>query len=75
VAIRHAQNQVDVLMHECNKVIEKNHRVLVTTLTKKMAEDLIEYIHENGVKVRYLHSDIDTHERIEIMRDLRMGVL
>ncbi len=74
VEIRSAKNQVDDLMHECKKVVEKNHRVLVTTLTKKMAEDLTEYLHENGVKVRYLHSDIDTLERIEIMRDLRMGV-
>ena len=61
-------------MHECKKVVEKNFRVLVTTLTKRMAEDLTEYLHENGIKVRYLHSDIDTLERIEIMRDLRMGV-
>ena len=74
VEIRPAKTQVDDLMHECKKVIENNHRVLVTTLTKKMAEDLTEYLHENGVKVRYLHSDIDTLERIEIMRDLRMGV-
>ena len=74
VEIRPAKNQVDDLMHECKKVIENNHRVLVTTFTKKMAEDLTEYLHENGVKVRYLHSDIDTLERIEIMRDLRMGV-
>ena len=74
VEIRPAKNQVDDLMHECKKVIEKNHRVLVTTLTKKMAEDLTEYLHENGAKVRYLHSDIDSLERIEIMRDLRMGV-
>ncbi len=74
VEIRSAKTQVDDLMHECKKVIENNHRVLVTTLTKKMAEDLTEYLHENGIKVRYLHSDIDTLERIEIMRDLRMGV-
>ncbi len=74
VEIRPAKNQVDDLMHECKKVVENNHRVLVTTLTKKMAEDLTEYLHENGIKVRYLHSDIDTLERIEIMRDLRMGV-
>ncbi len=74
VEIRPAKNQVDDLMHECKKVVEKNYRVLVTTLTKKMAEDLTEYLHENGIKVRYLHSDIDTLERIEIMRDLRMGV-
>ena len=74
VEIRPAKNQVDDLMHECIKVINNNHRILVTTLTKKMAEDLTEYLHENGIKVRYLHSDIDTLERIEIMRDLRMGV-
>ena len=74
VEIRPAKNQVDDLMHECKRVIENNHRVLVTTLTKKMAEDITEYLHENGIKVRYLHSDIDTLERIEIMRDLRMGV-
>ncbi len=74
VEIKPAKNQVDDLMHECKKTIEKNYRVLVTTLTKKMAEDLTEYLHENGIKVRYLHSDIDTLERIEIMRDLRLGV-
>ena len=74
VEIRPAKNQVDDLMDECKKVIEKNYRVLVTTLTKRMAEDLTEYLHENGIKVRYLHSDIETLERIEIMRDLRMGV-
>ena len=60
-------------MHECRGVIEKNYRVLVTTLTKKMAEDLTEYFHENGIKVRYMHSDIDTLERIEIMRDFKVG--
>jgi excinuclease ABC subunit B len=74
VEIRPAKNQVDDLMHECVKVINNNFRVLVTTLTKKMAEDLTEYLHENGIKVRYMHSDIDTLERIEIMRDLRLGV-
>ncbi|MDC0163409.1 excinuclease ABC subunit UvrB [Candidatus Pelagibacter sp.] len=74
VEIKPAKNQVDDLMHECRKTIENNHRVLVTTLTKKMAEDLTEYLHENGIKVRYLHSDIDTLERVEIMRDLRLGV-
>jgi len=74
VEVRPAKNQVDDLMHECKKTIEKNNRVLVTTLTKRMAEDLTEYLHENGIKVRYMHSDIDTLERIEIMRDLRMGV-
>ena len=74
VEVRPAKNQVDDLMYECKKTVEKNYRVLVTTLTKKMAEDLTEYLHENGIKVRYMHSDIDTLERIEIMRDLRLGV-
>ena len=61
-------------MNECQETIKKGNRVLVTTLTKKMAEDLTEYLHENGIKVRYLHSDVDTIERIEIIRDLRSGV-
>ncbi len=74
VQIRPAKNQVDDLLGECKEVAKKNFRSLVTTLTKKMAEDLTEYLHENGVRVRYMHSDIDTLERIEIMRDLRMGV-
>jgi excinuclease ABC subunit B len=74
VEVRPAKNQVDDLMYECKKTVEKNYRILVTTLTKKMAEDLTEYLHENGIKVRYMHSDIDTLERIEIMRDLRLGV-
>ncbi len=74
VEIRPAKTQVDDLFHESKKVIEKGYRILVTTLTKKMAEDLTEYLHENGLKVRYMHSDIDTLERIEIIRDLRMGV-
>jgi len=74
VQIRSAKNQVDDLLAECKEVAKKKFRSLVTTLTKKMAEDLTEYLHENGVKVRYMHSDIDTLERIEIMRDLRMGV-
>ena len=74
VQIKPAKNQVDHLLAECKEVAKKNFRSLVTTLTKKMAEDLTEYLHENGVKVRYMHSDIDTLERIEIMRDLRMGV-
>lgn len=72
--IRPVENQIDDLMHECKQVIAKGSRVLVTTLTKKMAEDLTEYLNENGIKVRYLHSDIDTLERIEIIRDLRLGV-
>ena len=74
VEVRPAKNQVDDLMYECKKIAEKNFRILVTTLTKKMSEDLTEYFHENGIKVRYMHSDIDTLERIEIMRDLRLGV-
>ena len=61
-------------MHEAKEIVKKGYRVLATTLTKKMAEDLTEYLHENGLKVRYMHSDIDTLERIEIIRDLRMGV-
>ena len=72
--VRPVDDQIDDLMHECHKTAEKGERVLVTTLTKKMAEDLTEYLSENGIKVRYLHSDIDTLERIEIIRDLRLGV-
>jgi excinuclease ABC subunit B len=71
--IRPVENQVDDLMHEARAAAQKGERVLVTTLTKRMAEDLTEYLHENGVRVRYLHSDIDTIERIEIIRDLRLG--
>lgn len=72
--VRPVSTQVDDLMAECKKVVAEGGRVLVTTLTKKMAEDLTGYLAENGIKVRYLHSDIDTLERIEIIRDLRMGV-
>lgn len=72
--IRPVENQIDDLMNECRKVAAAGNRVLVTTLTKKMAEDLTEYLNDNGIKVRYLHSDIDTLERIEIIRDLRLGV-
>lgn len=72
--IRPVESQVDDLLAEAGIAIEKGHRLLVTTLTKRMAEDLTEYLHENGLKVRYLHSDIDTLERIEIIRDLRLGV-
>ncbi len=72
--VRPVENQIDDLMEECRKTAAKGERVLVTTLTKKMAEDLTEYLHDNGVKVRYLHSDIETLERIEIIRDLRLGV-
>ena len=71
--IRPVENQVDDLMNECVKTAAKGERVLVTTLTKKMAEDLTEYLNDNGIKVRYMHSDIDTLERIEIIRDLRLG--
>ena len=74
IEIRPTKHQIDNLIDECKKTIEKGHRVLITTLTKKMAEDLTEYINEEGLKVRYLHSDIDTLERIEIIRDLRLGV-
>ncbi|MDC0074162.1 excinuclease ABC subunit UvrB [Alphaproteobacteria bacterium] len=72
--IRPVENQIDNLLEECKSTILLGHRVLVTTLTKKMAEDLTEYINETGIKVRYLHSDIDTLERVEILQDLRKGV-
>ncbi|MDA9748931.1 excinuclease ABC subunit UvrB [Pelagibacteraceae bacterium] len=74
IEIRPTKHQIDNLIDECKKTINKGYRVLITTLTKKMAEDLTEYINEEGLKVRYLHSDIDTLERIEIIRDLRLGV-
>ena len=73
IEIRPVDTQVDDLMHESRRMAERGMRVLATTLTKRMAEDLTEYLHENGIKVRYLHSDIDTLERIEIIRDLRLG--
>jgi excinuclease ABC subunit B len=73
VEIRPTEHQVDDLMSECHKVIAKGGRILVTTLTKKMAEALSEYLTENGLGVRYMHSDTDTLERIEIIRDLRLG--
>jgi excinuclease ABC subunit B len=72
--VRPVENQVDDLMAECRDCAQKGQRVLVTTLTKKMAEALTEYFHENGIRVRYMHSDVDTLERIEIIRDLRLGV-
>ena len=72
--LRPVENQVDDLMAECRQAAQKGERVLVTTLTKKMAEALTEYLHEAGIRVRYMHSDIDTIERIEIIRDLRLGV-
>ena len=73
IEVRPTEHQVDDLMHECQAVIAKGGRVLVTTLTKKMAEALTEYLCENGIGVRYLHSDVDTLERIEILQDLRRG--
>ncbi len=72
--VRPARTQVDDLLSECTLRVAAGERVLVTTLTKRMAEDLTEYLDEHGIKVRYLHSDIDTVERVEIIRDLRMGV-
>ncbi len=72
--IRPVKNQVEDIIGEIELVSKNNQRVLITVLTKKMAEDLTEYLHEKGIKVRYLHSDIDTIERIEIIRDLRKGV-
>ncbi|HZZ93818.1 MAG TPA: excinuclease ABC subunit UvrB [Usitatibacter sp.] len=74
VILRPASSQVDDLLSEANKRIVQNERVLVTTLTKRMAEDLTDYLAEHGIKVRYLHSDIDTVERVEIIRDLRKGL-
>ncbi|WP_083206353.1 excinuclease ABC subunit UvrB [Stappia indica] len=73
IDIRPASSQVDDLLGEVRAVAAKGYRTLVTVLTKRMAEDLTEYLHENGVRVRYMHSDIDTLERIEIIRDLRLG--
>lgn len=73
VDIRPVATQVDDLLSEINKRLPNNERVLVTTLTKRMAEDLTSYLHEHGIRVRYLHSDIDTVERVEIIRDLRLG--
>src|ERR1700742_2733366 len=73
VEIRPVETQVDDLIAECHEVAAKGYRTLVTTLTKKMAEDLTEYMHEQGLRVRYMHSDVETLERIEIIRDLRLG--
>lgn len=73
IEVRPTKNQIDDLIEEVHKTIEKKERVLVTTLTKKMAEDLTTYLTENGIKVRYLHSDIKTIERSEIIRELRLG--
>ncbi|WP_332060510.1 excinuclease ABC subunit UvrB [Bartonella sp. CB74] len=72
--IRPASTQVDDVVNEIRKTIQKGYRTLVTVLTKRMAEDLTEYLHEQNIRVRYMHSDIDTLERIEILRDLRLGI-
>ncbi len=74
VEVRPVEGQIDDLLTEIYKEVEKKNKVLVTTLTKRMAEDLTDYLKENGVRVKYLHSDIDTLERVEIVRDLRMDV-
>ena len=74
VVVRPVENQVDDLIDEAKRAVERGERVLVTTLTKKMAEALCEYLQDGGIRTRYLHSDIDTLERIEIIRDLRLGV-
>jgi excinuclease ABC subunit B len=74
VEIRPVEHQVDDMVAECKLVAAKGMRILATTLTKRMAEDLTEYLHEAGLKVRYMHSDVETMERIEIIRDLRLGV-
>ena len=73
VEVRPINNQIDDLVIEINRVIKKNERILITTLTKNMSEDLTNYLKEIGIKVKYLHSDIDTLERVEIIRDLRLG--
>ncbi|MBW6528874.1 excinuclease ABC subunit UvrB [Sphingomonas sp. RHCKR7] len=74
VEIKPVEEQVQDLIVECRATTEKGYRTLVTTLTKRMAEDLTEYMHEAGIKVRYMHSDVETLERIELIRDLRLGV-
>ena len=73
VVVRPTKGQIDDLMHEIGLRVERNERVLVTTLTKKMSEDLTDYLLENGVRTRYLHSEVDTLKRIELLRDLRLG--
>jgi excinuclease ABC subunit B len=74
ISIRPTEHQIDDLMHECKKTIDAGYRILVTTLTKKMAEDLSDYLKNLRIKVHYLHSEINTLERISILRDLRLGV-
>ena len=73
VIVKPTEGQIEDLLSEINQRVEKNERVLVTTLTKKMAEDLTDYLKSFNVKVRYMHHDIDTIERMEIIRDLRLG--
>ena len=75
VEVRPSINQIDDLLDECSKIIEKNERVLITTLTKRMAEELAKYLTNISVKCRYIHSDVDTLERVDILRDLRLGVI
>src|SRR5262249_34703998 len=74
IIVRPAVSQVDDVLSEIHRCMAANERVLITTLTKRMAEDLTDYLAEQGIKVRYLHSDIETVERVEIIRDLRLGV-
>ncbi|HMS59269.1 MAG TPA: excinuclease ABC subunit B, partial [Tepidiformaceae bacterium] len=74
IEVRPTKNQVDDLMDEIRLTIDKGHRVLVTTLTKKMAEDLADYLLEMGIKTHYIHSEVQAFDRIEILRDLRLGV-
>ena len=72
--VRPVEGQIDDLISEVNKETEKGHKILITTLTKRMAEDLTDYMKDVGIRVRYLHSDIDTLERAEIIRDMRLDV-
>ncbi|HCO30094.1 MAG TPA: hypothetical protein DIT54_12120 [Lachnospiraceae bacterium] len=73
IEVRPVEGQIDDLLAEVHKEVANGHKVLVTTLIKRMAEELTDYMREVGVKVKYLHSDIDTMERVEIVRDLRMA--
>src|SRR5664279_2181650 len=74
IEVRPTEGQIDDLLDEIRGRVERGERALVTTLTKKMAEDLTDYLHELGVKVQYLHSEVDTLDRVQILRDLRLGV-
>ncbi len=74
ISVRPTKGQIDDLMHEINERVNRGERTLVTTLTKKMAEDLSDYMKEIGIRTHYLHSEIETLERIEILRDLRLGI-